>query len=153
MDTVLGVCPDMRSYASITFSMGFGAASSISTKQKVSSKISTDAELIAVDYKISKVAWAKRLTEAQGFKVNLNIVLQDGTSTIKLVENGKSSSGKRTLHFDICLFHVTDLISRKEVAIKCCLTKKMLSDYFNKPLFGKTFHMMRSDDMDVMLRE
>ena len=86
-----------------------------------------EAELIAVDNKISKVIWTKRFTEAQGFKVHLNIVFQDNTSTIKLEENGKSSSGKRTRHFDIRLFHVTDLISQKEVTRKYCPTGKILA--------------------------
>ena len=72
---------------------------------------------------------------------------------IKLAENGKFSSGKRTRHFDIHLFHVTDLIRRKEVEIKCCLTGKMLSDYFSKPLFGKLFHTMQRGIMNVAIRE
>ena len=74
----------MRSHAGGTFSMGFGATSSSPTKQKVNSRSSTEADLIAVDDNISKVMWHKRFTEAQGFKVNLNIIFQDDTSTIKL---------------------------------------------------------------------
>ena len=73
----------------------------------------TKTELIGVDDKASKVAWEKRIAEAQGLKVSFNIVFQDSTSTIKLEENGKSSSGKRTPHFNVRLFHATDLISRK----------------------------------------
>ena len=67
--------------------------------------------MIPVDDKINKVVWSKKFTEAQGFKVNLSIVFQDNTRIIKLDENRKLSSGKRILHFDIRLFHVTDLIS------------------------------------------
>ena len=94
----------------------------------MNSRSSTEAELIAVDDKMSKVAWSKRLTGAQGFKVNLTIVFQDSTSTIKLAQNGNLSSVKRTCHFVILLFHVTDLISRKEVTIKYFPTGKMLAD-------------------------
>ena len=75
---------DMRSHSSRTFSLSFGAMSPSLIKQKVSSRSSMEAELIAIDDKISKVTWSKRLTEDQGFKVNLNIVFQDNTSTIKL---------------------------------------------------------------------
>ena len=50
---------------------------------------------------------------------------------MNLVENRKLSSGKRTRDFDIFLFNVIDLISRKEVAIKFCPTEKILADYFN----------------------
>jgi hypothetical protein len=41
--------------------------------------------------------------------VKLNIIYQDNTSTMKLERNGKESSGKRTRHFDIKYFYVTDL--------------------------------------------
>ena len=85
--------------------------------------------------------------------MNLNIIFQDNTSTIKLVENVKLSSVKSTHHVDIRQFHVTELISWKEVAIKCCLVGKILDDFFSKPLIGKLFLMMRSDIMNVASRE
>ena len=122
-------------------------------KQKVNWRSLTEVELITVDDKIVKVIWAKRFTEAQGFKAHLTIVFQDETSTIKFAENGKLRSGKRTRHVDIHLFHVTDLISRKEVMIKCCPTGKMLADYFSKPLVGNLFRMMRSDVINIAFRE
>ena len=133
--------------------MGFGATSSSSTKQKPNSRSSMEVELITVDEKISNFTWFKRLTEARGFKVSLSIVFQDNSSTIKSAENAKFSSGKITRHFDFCLFHVTDLIRWKEVAIKHCPTGKMLADYFIKPLVGKLFHMMRSYIMSVTFKE
>ena len=94
---------------------------------------------------------AKRVTEAQGIKVNLNTVFQNDTSTSKLAENGKISSGERNLHLGISLFHATYLISRKEVAIKHCPTGKILADYFSKPLGIKIFRMMRSDIVSIAL--
>ena len=133
--------------------MGFGFMSSSSTKQKVSSRRSTGEELITVDDKIIKVMWTKRFTEAQGFKVILNIVLQGNTRTIKLEKNEKLNSGNRTRHLDIHLFQVTYLISRKGVTIKHCPTGKTLADYFSKPLVGKLFRMIRRDIMNAVLRE
>ena len=91
--------------------------------------------------------------EAQGFKVNLTIVFQDNASTIKLAENGKLRSGKRTCHFDMQLFHATDLINRKEVTIKHCPTRKMLADYFRKPLVCKVSRTIRSDVMNIAFKE
>ena len=151
-DAAFGVHSEMKSHADGTFSMGHGSMSSSSEKKKVSSRSSTEAELIAFDDKISKVAWTKMLEEAQGFKVYLSIVFQDNASTIKLVENGNTSSGKRTRHFYICLFHVTDLIIRKEVMIKQCPTGKMLANQFSKPLVGKLFRCMRSNVMNIVFR-
>ena len=97
--------------------------------------------------------WSKRFTEVQGSKVNLNIILQDKTITVKLEQNGKLNSGKRTRYFDVRLFHVTDLISWKEVKIKYYPAGKMLADYFSKPLVGKLFRMMRSDVVNIASKE
>ena len=56
IDAALGAHPDMKSHTSSTLSMGFGATSSSSTKQKASSISSMEEELIAVDDKLSKVS-------------------------------------------------------------------------------------------------
>jgi hypothetical protein len=77
-------------------------------------------EIIAVDDKIAKVLWMKSFLGWQGFNVKLNIIYQDITSSMKLEEIGKDSSGKRTQHFDIKYFYVTDLVGRKEVTIEYC---------------------------------
>ena len=90
--------------------------------------------------------------EAEGIKMSFSITFQDNTSKIKFAENGKLSSGKRTRHFDILLFHVADSIMRKEV-IKCFPTVKTISDCFSKPLSGKLLRMMRRDVMSIALRE
>jgi hypothetical protein len=120
------------------FTMGKGTIIGSSTKQKVNPRSSTDSELIGVDDKISRVLWTKRFLEWQEFVVKLNIIYQDDTSTIKLERNGKESSGKRTRHFDIRYFHVTDLISHDEVEIECCNTDEMITDYNTKPGYSAT---------------
>ena len=84
--------------------LGKGSIIVDSTKQKVNTRSSTEAELVAVDDKISKIAWIKQFLEHQGFNPILNILHQDNQSTIKLQENGKESSGKRTCHFNIKYF-------------------------------------------------
>ena len=85
----------------------------------MNSRSSTEAELIGVDDKISKILWIKRFLEWQGFDVKLNIY-QDNTSTMKIENNGKVSSGKRTRHYDIKKIYVTDLVDRNEVNIEYC---------------------------------
>ena len=48
--------------------------------------------------------------------------MQDNTSTIKLLNDGRESSGKRTRHLDVRLFYVKDLIGNDEVEVKYCPT-------------------------------
>ena len=56
----------------VMLSRGFVAISSSLTKQNVSLRISTEAELISVDNTTSKAACAKMIVEAQGLKVRFN---------------------------------------------------------------------------------
>ena len=66
--------------------------------------------------------------------------MRDNLSSMKLETNGKASSGKRTRHFDIKYFYITDLIERKEVGFKYCPTDEMIADYMTKTLSGAKFH-------------
>lgn len=149
IDASFAVHSDMRSHTGAMLSLGKGAALSDSTKQKTNSRSSTEAELNAIDDKISKVLWVKKFIEAQGFEVHLNVIYQDNTSTIKLSKNGKASSGKRTRHFDIKMFYVTDLIDKDEVDIEYCATEDMVADYMTKPLTGKQFVRFRDLIMNL----
>ena len=84
----------MKSHSGLTFTLGKGAIISSSRKQKVDSRSSTEAEFNATDDMISKIIRVKKFLAEQGFKVKLNIIYQDNTSTMKLQNNGKLSSGK-----------------------------------------------------------
>ena len=68
---------------------------------------------------------------------------------MKLENNGKASSGKRTRHFDIKFFYFTDLIQRKEMEVEHCPTKEMIADYMTKPTVGGKFVKFRDSIMDA----
>jgi hypothetical protein len=68
---------------------------------------------------------------------------------MKLETNGKASSGKRTRHFNIKYFYITDLIQRGEVQIEYCPTNDMLADYMTKPLTGIKFQQFRNKIMNL----
>ena len=149
VDASFAVHPDYKSHTGAVHTLGKGAISSISTKQKVNSRSSTEAELIGIDDVISKILWTKRFIEAQGFPLTSNIVYRDNTSSMKLEENGRTSASKRTRHFNIRLFHITDLIQRKELSIKYCRTEDMIADFQTKPLVGEAFTRMRKQIMNL----
>jgi hypothetical protein len=147
VDAAFGVHKDMKSHTGNVMTLGKGCISSDSLKQKVNSRSSTEAELIGIDDVVSKILWTKRFVEAQGFQVKANIIYRDNTSSMKLETNGKESSGKRTRHFDIKYFYITDLIQRGELSIKYCPTDAMIGDYMTKPLTGSKFIQLRSKVM------
>ena len=149
IDAAFAVHGDMKSHSGLMFTMGKGAILSSSKKQKTNSRSSTEAELNATDEMLSKIMRIKRFVAGQGFKVKLNIIFQDNTSTMKLQKNGKLSSGKRTRHFDIKLFYITDLINRDEVEVRYCPTDDMIADYMSKPVVGAKFEKFRDLIMNL----
>jgi hypothetical protein len=143
IDAAFAVHNDYKSHTGATLTLGKGCVTSISAKQKVNTRSSTESELVGMDDVVAKIVWTKYMIEAQGFNIE-NIAHRDNTSTMKLEENGKSSSGKRTRHFNIKYFYVTDLVKRKEIILKYCPTDKMIADYMTKPLVGAKFHFFRN---------
>ena len=68
---------------------------------------------------------------------------------MKLQKNGKSSSGKRTQHYDIKYFYVTDLIGRDKVQVIYCTTDDMLGDYTTKKFVVSKFVKFRDLIMNL----
>ena len=84
-----------------TVSMGRGSIFSFSTKEKINTRSSTEAELVGVNDAMGLVLWTQLFLEAQGYQIEDNIVYQDNESTMLLAKNGQSSSTKNTRHIDI----------------------------------------------------
>ena len=80
-------------------------------------QILTESELIGIDYRISNILWTWRFLECQVFKVRVNIIYQDNTIIMQLKKNGEYISRKRTQHYDINCFYVTDLIRRYTIQV------------------------------------
>jgi len=96
VDSSYAVHPDMKSHTGIYMTLGKGATYTASCKQKLNTKSSTKAELVAVDNAMGQVLWTRHFLAAQGQHVPTTTINQDNKSTILLAENGKSSSSKRT---------------------------------------------------------
>jgi len=124
--------------------LGKGTTYATSSKQKINTKSSTEAELVAIDDSMGQVLWTRHFLAAQGEHVPTTTIYQDNKSTILLAENGRTSSSKRTKHLDVRYFFVTDKIKKGEVKIAYCPTQEMLGDFFTKPLQGTQFARMRS---------
>jgi hypothetical protein len=139
VDASFAVHPDMKSHTGGMMSLGKGAAYGTSTRQKLNTKSSTEAELVGVNDVMPQILWTRYFLEAQGYGVNDSLMYQDNQSAILLEKNGRASSGKRTRHINIRYFFVTDRIATGEVKVEYCPTGEMLGDFFTKPLQGTLF--------------
>ena len=128
-------------------SLGLGGIVCKSTKQKLNTKSSTEAELVGVSDYLPNTMWVKMFLEAQGYAVEQSFLEQDNESAIKLERNGRTSAGPRSRHIDIRFFWVKDRTSAGGITIRHCPTLQMLGDFFTKPLQGSLFTKFR----DVIL--
>ena len=147
-DAAFAVHPDMKSHTGGLLSYGKGAIQTVSRKQKLNTKSSTQAELVGADDILSSLLWTRYFMEAQGYKQNPTL-MQDNTSAILLEKNGYESVGRQSRHINIRYFHIKDCYDRQELDIKYCPTDKMVGDYFTKPLQGKKFYEFRKMIMNL----
>ena len=109
-----------------------------STKQSLNGMSSTESELISVSEALPQIIYVKEFLEEI---LNSNVpatLMQDNTSTIRLIEAGKPLS-ERTRHINIRFFYVHQYVSDGILKIVYCPTKSMRADGFTKPLQGKSF--------------
>ena len=149
VDASYAVHHDMRSHTGGVMSLGKGAAYSTSTRQKLNTKSSTEAELVGVDDCMGQILWTRYFIEAQGYDVQDNVVYRDNQSSILLEKNGRGSSSKRTKHVRVRYFFITDRISLGDLKVEYCPTGLMVADFFTKPLQGTQFRLMRDWIMNI----
>ena len=143
VDASFAVHPDMRSHTGGVLSLGKGAIYSTSTRQKLNTKSSTEAELVGVDDVMPMILWTRQFMEGQGYVLKDNVLYQDNQSSILLENNGQQSSTKRTRHLAIRYFFVTDRVRAGQLRIEYCPTGDMWADIHTKPLQGATFAKFR----------
>ena len=121
IDASFAVHNGMRTHTGAMLRFGRGGMFSLLNNQKVNSPSSTVAEIIGVDDSMNFVVWMKLSVEQQVLNLPTESIIkklgsqpsvlqQDTTSSIRLEENGKRSSTKRTRHINIRYFYITDKI-------------------------------------------
>jgi hypothetical protein len=143
VDASYAVHRDMKSHTGGAVSFGRGAMMGKSSKHKLNTKSSTEAELVGASDYLSYPIWAKRFLEAQGHKIDENIFYQDNQSTIRFEKNGRKLCGPNSRHIDIRYFFIKDRIDIEGFDVQHCPTEQMLADFFTKPLQGSLFRKFR----------
>jgi hypothetical protein len=144
VDALFAVHPNMRRHTGGGLTMGREFPISVSTKQKLNTRSSTESELVGVNDMMPIICWTCYFLLSEGYGIIENLLLQDNKSSILLEWNGKASSGKHTWCINILYFFITDRVNMKEISIDCwCPTKKMVADFTTKPLQGSQFRELR----------
>ena len=175
VDASFAVHKDMRSHTGAVMTFGHGAVVSMSTKQKIKTKSSTEAELVGADDALPFNIWCYYFLQWQGYHAagcnpitdppkdgsnkaaeldkprlgKTNVMFEDNTSAMQLMNNGKASSTKRTRHINIRYFLITNRIFTGEITVQYCPTGDMVADFFTKPLQGSLFRKFRNTILGV----
>jgi len=139
VDASYGVHADMRSHTGGLMSFGLGAVCCKSSKQKLNTKSSTEAELVGASDYLPHTIWTRMFLLEQGYAIEENIFAQDNQSAMKLEKNGRTSCGQKSRHIDIRYFFMKDRITSEHITVVYCPTGQMLADFFTKPLQGALF--------------
>ena len=100
LDVAYAVQEDCKSHTGGVTSWGWGVELSMCKKQKLNTKSSTEGEVVGVNDYLPNVIWGKMFLEAQGYKIKENTLYQDNQAAMKILKNGKASSGQKTKHMD-----------------------------------------------------
>ena len=143
VDASFAVHHDMKSHTGGNGSLGKGSFYSTSTRQKLNTRSSTEAELVGIDDLMSMILWSRLWLQEQGYKLGPSTIHQDNQSTMLMAKNGRRSSGKRTRHLNIRYYFVKDKIDSGDIELQYCPTKDMIADILTKPLQGVAFRELR----------
>ena len=148
VDASYAVHKDFKSHTGAVISLGQGPIYVKSTKQKINTKSSTEAEIVAVSDALSQIIWVRDFLAEQGYRLGPAKLLQDNTSSILMLERGEATAEK-SRHIGIRFFFAKDKIDSGEIAVEWLATGDMIADILTKPLQGELFRVLRNKLLNV----
>ena len=141
-DASFAIHANMMSHTGTVITLGGGPIFAKSSKQKLVTKSSTEAELVGLSDSATQVIWTRNFLAAQGYDMAPATIKQDNQSTLALAAKGRSTS-ERTRHVNIRYFFVKDRVDSGELKLEYLPTADMVADILTKPLQGQTFIRLR----------
>ena len=139
-----------RGHTGIMATLGFANAPIFakSGKQKIHTRSSTEAELVALDECVLHMLWMRQILDFLGFPQQPSYAYQDNKSTIVVCETGHSKHGKLK-HMAVRYYFIHGQIEQNILKIKYCKTSDMTADLLTKPLSGESFNKLRDNILNV----
>jgi len=145
IDASYAIHEDAKGHSGVVIHIGEDKGSPIfirSKKQKLVTRSSTEAELVALHDMSPQVIWTKSFLEELAYNQPPAVVNQDNKSTIHMAEKG-SGNFQRTKHIAVRYFAIKQLIENGTVKIQHEPSETMLADPLTKPIVGKRFEEWR----------
>jgi hypothetical protein len=139
VDAAYGVHADGKSVTGSVIAIGeAGPIHAKSSKQKIVTKSSTEAEFVGTSDSINQALHLREFLISQGYQMKPIVLFQDNQSCMALIKRGKSNS-ERTRHMNIRQFWITERVNNGEVIVEYLPTEKMYANLLTKPLQGAQF--------------
>ena len=134
VDASYATHPDMKGHSGcLIFDECGNLLYASSTKQKLMSKSSTDAEIIAVHSSMNSIEEIRDLFNELNGEINPVCLYQDNLSAKFLMEHGDSSSDK-SKHMKVRYFYIKEKVDETIINIQYRDTERMWADLLTKPL-------------------
>jgi hypothetical protein len=138
VDASYGVHADGRSHTGVSATLGKGPIFCRSGKQRIVTKSSTEAELVATSDEGTIGVRLNAFLRGQGYTVPPALIHQDNLGAMALLEKGRSTSS-RTRHINIRYFFLKERIDAQEIKVVHLPTEDMVCDVLTKPKQGAAF--------------
>jgi hypothetical protein len=139
IDAAYAVHQDAKSHTGCCVILGeSGSCYMKSAKQKIVTKSSTEAELVALSDSANVPIHMSRFLTAQGHVVPPAILYQDNKSAMALINKGRSTSDL-TRHISLRYFWVTEKIRDGTFVLDFCPSRIMWANGLTKPTQGQQF--------------
>jgi hypothetical protein len=139
LDALFGCHLDGKSHTGVAIFLGGQACiQAISRKQKIVTKDSTEAELVALSDILNVVILLDEFLQHQGHgSTHAPVIMQDNTSTISLVTKGGDQI--RNKHLRARQYIVKQAVDDKEVGVQHVRTDRMIADCLTKVVEDRQF--------------
>lgn len=140
IDAAYGVHTDSgKSHTGCAIVLGeVGALYSKSTKQKIVTKSSTEAELVGLSDTASQAIHLRNFVLCQGYGTGPAVIYQDNLSCMALMKRGGPGS-ERSRHINIRHFWLKERVDSGEVIVEHLGTQEMFANALTKPVQGMQF--------------
>ena len=141
-DAAFLVHEDAVSRTGVIVMVAGGVVYGSSSKQKLVTKSSAEAELVAMCDGATAALVVRAFMYQQGHQLQSSELLEDNKSAIDMVRAGKPTS-RRTKHINMRYYFVKQHVDSGEFVIVYCPTGDMLADLMTKPVVGSLFLHLR----------
>ncbi len=133
---------DGTSRTGIIVMLAGGPVAVASSKQKLVTKSSAEAELVGICDGATTAIQVRSFLTHQGHRLEPTPLMEDNESTIKMVQAGKPTT-RQSRHINMRFYFVKQHVVSGEVVVVYCCTADMLADMCTKGLTGSTFVSIR----------